>query len=316
VPPVIPPTTRSLLVLEMATELTLGAPLRDPVRQATAVVELGGGRQIALFGSSTIAGIRAVAAREVALAIVNPSATLTLAYRGSGPFEAPLPLRTIAVIPSRDQYVFAVNPQTGLRSFAEIAVKRPALRIGVRGDRDHSLHFMLDDIMQASGFTRADVAAWGGEFRYEGRNPDPASAQFRALVDGSLDAIWDEGADTWLGAALDAGMTILSLAEPAVVQLEALGYRRAVIPQARYPRIPHEILTVDFSGWPLFVHAELPDGDVTQICAALANCVERIPWQEDGPLSLARMCGNAADAPYDVPLHPAAERAWRERGLL
>jgi hypothetical protein len=290
--------------------------VRDPVRQATAVVELGGGRQIALFGSSTIAGIRAVTAREVALAIVNPSATLTLAYRGTGPFEAPLPLRTIAVIPSRDLYVFAVNPRTGLRSFAEIAGKRPPLRIGVRGDRDHSLHFILDDIMQANGFTRADVAAWGGEFRYEGRNPDPASAQFRALVDGSLDAIWDEGADTWLGAALDAGMTIISLAEPAVVQLEALGYRRAVIPQSRYPRLPHEILTVDFSGWPLFVHAELPDADVTQICAALAACVDRIPWQEDGPLSLARMCRNAADAPYDVPLHPAAERAWRERGLL
>jgi TRAP-type uncharacterized transport system substrate-binding protein len=300
----------------MAAELTLGAPLRDPVRQATAVVELGGGRKIALFGSSTIAGIRAVAERDVALAIVNPSATLTLAYRGTGPFESPLPLRTIAVIPSRDQYVFAVNPQTGLASFAEIAAKRPPLRIGVRGDRDHSLHFMLDDIMQANGFTRADVLAWGGEFRYEGRNPDPASAQFRALIDGSLDAIWDEGADTWLGAALDAGMTILSLSEPAVAQLETAGYRRAVIPQSRYPRLPHEILTVDFSGWPLFVHAELPDADVTQICAALANCVERIPWQEDGPLSLARMCRNAGDAPYDVPLHPAAERAWRERSLL
>jgi len=306
-----PPTSRSILVLEMAAELAL----RAPVRQAKAVVDLGGGHQIALFGSSTIVGIRAVAAREVALAIVNPSATLTLAYRGTGPFEAPLPLRTIAVIPSRDEYIFAVHPRTGLRAFEEIATKRPSLRIGVRGDRNHSLHFMLDDIMRASGFTRADVAAWGGEFRYEGNgSPAPTSDKFRALVDGSLDAIWDEGADTWVGEALDAGMTILSLAEPAVARLEDLGYRRAVIPQSRYARLPHDVLTLDFSGWPLFVHAELSDDDVAQICAALAACVDRIPWQEDAPLSLARMCRNAPDAPYDVPLHPAAERAWTQYG--
>jgi TRAP-type uncharacterized transport system substrate-binding protein len=315
-PRVIPPMTRSLLVLEMAAELTLGARLRSPVRQATATVDLGRGHHIALFGSSTIAGIHAVAAREVALAIVNPSATLTLAYRGTGPFEAPLPLRTIGVIPSRDQYVFAVHPRTGLRTFAEIAAKRPPLRVGVRGDREHSLHFMLDDIMCAHGFTRGEVTAWGGEFRFEGLVPNPSSAKFRALVDGSLDAIWDEGADSWIGAALDAGMTILSLAEPAVARLEQLGYRRAVIPASRYPKLPHDVLTVDFSGWPLFVHAELPDDDVTHICAALAACVGRIPWQEDGPLSLERMCRNAPDAPFDVPFHPAAERSWSERGVL
>jgi TRAP-type uncharacterized transport system substrate-binding protein len=314
-PRVFPPTTRSLLVLEMATELALAAA-PTPARQAKAVVDLGGGHEIALLGSSTIAGIHAVVAREVSLAIVNPSATLTLAYRGTGPFASPLPLRTIAVLPSRDQYVFAVHPQTGLRSFSEIAAKRPALRIGVRGDRSHSLHFMLDDIMRASGFTREDIVAWGGEFRFEGVAPDAVSPKFRAFLDGSLDAIFDEGADSWIGAALDAGMTVLSLAQSAVTQVEALGYRRAVIPQTRYPKLSGDILSVDFSGWPLFVHADLPDADVTQICASLAACVGRIPWQEDAPLSLARMCRNAADAPYDVPLHPAAERAWKERGLL
>ena len=315
-PRVIPPTTRSLLALEMAAELTVRAPARAPVRQATAVVDLGGGHQIALFGSSTIAGIEAVAAREVTLAIVNPSASLTLAYRGTGPFEAPLPLRTIAVIPSRDQYVFAVNPRTGLRTFEDIALKRPALRIGVRGDRAHSLHFILDDIMRAGGFTREDITAWGGEFHYEGSAPDPASAKFRAFVDGSLDALFEEGADSWIGAALDAGMTILSLGEPALVDLEERGYRRAVIPRTRYPRLPADVRTIDFSGWPLFVHAETTDDDVLRICDALAACVARIPWQEDGPLSLARMCANAPDAPYDVPLHPAAERAWHERGII
>lgn len=308
-----PPTTRSALVLEMAAELTL----HRGVRQATAVIDLGDGRKLGLFGSSTVAGIDAVMAREVDLAIVNPSATLTLAYRGKGPFETPLPLRTIAVIPSRDEIVFAVRPQTGLRTFANIAAKRPALQIGVRGGRDHSLHFIFDDVMRENGFTRSDVAAWGGAFRYEGGIPEPDSAKFQALVAGTLDAIWDEGADEWLGAALDAGMTILSLPEPAVERLEVLGYRRSVIPRSRHPRLAADVLTVDFSGWPLFVRDDLPDREVTGICAALAARVERVPWQEDGPLTIDRMYGNEPDAPYDVPLHPAAERFWREhRSML
>jgi TRAP-type uncharacterized transport system substrate-binding protein len=307
-----PPTTRSALVLEMAAELTL----HRGVRQATAVIDLGDGRKLVLFGSSTIVGINAVMARDVDLAIVNPSATLTLAYRGTGPFAAALPLRTIAVIPSRDEYLFAVRPQTGLRSFEEIARKKPALRIGVRGARDHSLHFMLDDIMRENGFSRAEIAAWGGEFRCEGGVPEPDSVKFRALVDGSLDAVWDEGADEWLGAALDAGMTVLSLAEPAMARLEALGYRRTLIPRSRHPRLAHDVLTVDFSGWPLFVRADLADDDVTGICAALAARVEHVPWQEDMPLTVARMVGNAADAPYDVPLHPAAQRYWRARDAM
>jgi TRAP-type uncharacterized transport system substrate-binding protein len=306
-----PPVTRSLIVLEMAHHLAAGRG----IRQATAIVDLGD-HKLGLFGSSTVQGINAVVAREVDLAIVNPSATLTLAHRGTGPFRTPLPLRTIAVIPSHDQYLFAVHPDTGLTSFAEIAARRPKLRIGVRGARDHSLHFMLDDIMRASGFSRDEIAAWGGEFRFEGGVPEPNSKKFRALVAGELDAIWDEGAPEWLVPALDAGMRLLSLSGDALRQLETSGYRRARIPQTRHPALTHDIDTVDFSGWPLFVHTDVPDDRVRAICEALAARVERVPWQEETPLTLARMVQNAADAPYDVPLHPAAERAWKERGLL
>jgi len=305
---VAPPVTRSLLVLEMAEELAL----HRPVRRATASLDLGEGRRLALFGSSTIAGIEAVAAREVDLAIVNPSAMLTLAYRGNGPFDQPLPLRTIAVIPSHDYYLFAVRPETGLRTFEEIAAKRPVLRIGVRAARDHSLHFILDDVMRASGFSRADLIGWGSHFRYEGGVPEPGSQKLRAFIGGALDALWEEGADLWLDAALDAGMNILTLTEPTMQRLEQLGYRRAVIPRSRHARLEHDILTLDFSGWPLFVHAELPDDEATAICAALAARVARVPWQEEKPLTVERMFRDTAEAPYDVPLHPAAERYWRE----
>ncbi len=282
------------------------------MRQATAIIDLGEGRKLGLFGSSTVVGIDAVMAGDVDLAIVNPSATLTLAYRASGPFTTPLPLRTIAVIPSRDEYVFAVRPQTGLTTFAEIAERRPALRIGVRGARDHSLHFMLDDIMRASGFSRSDVETWGGAFHYRGGIPEPDSSKFRALADGSLDAIWDEGSDEWLAPALDAGMTILtrSLRLHALQQLEALGYRRAVIRGLAHviPASSRDILHRGLPAAGRFLRPvpTFPDDDVAgDLRRHWRLGSERVAWQEDGPLTIARMVGNAADAPYDVPLHPA-----------
>ncbi len=35
-----------------------------------------------------------------------------------------------------------------------------------------------------------------------------------------------------------------------------------------------------------------------------------------GPLALDRMCRNTPETPLDIPLHPAAERFWRDRGYL
>ena len=39
-----------------------------------------------------------------------------------------------------------------------------------------------------------------------------------------------------------------------------------------------------------------------------------IPWEGVGPLPLDRMSVDTREGPLDVPLHPAAEAYWRERG--
>ena len=57
-------------------------------------------------------------------------------------------------------------------------------------------------------------------------------------------------------------------------------------------------------------------GIAKQICEALEARKDRIPWQGEGPLPLDRMCVDTLDAPLTVPLHPAAERFWRDRGYL
>lgn len=316
--PANPNVTRSRLVLEIASELIDSRDLQTQpdYYQAKAVLRATreGGEPVTLFGSSTAEGIEAVARREADLAIVNPACVLAVAVRGRGQFKTPRPLRAIAVIPSWDQYVFAVRAQSGLENFEDIARKRPTLRVSMRGTADHTLHAMFDDAAAAAGFSRQDLAAWGGGIRKEGALPYPGTAKFKALLAGEIDAIFDEASAYWVNEALDAGLKVLPLTEPTMRKLEAMGYKRAIMSRRDFPKLPQDVLTLDFSGWTIFVHQEADDGLVGQICAALDARKARIPWEEAGPLPVERMCRDARDTPQLVPLHPAAERFWRARG--
>jgi TRAP-type uncharacterized transport system substrate-binding protein len=311
-----PNTIRSKVVLEIASEL-----VSDPdqaARQAKVLLRESPGRDwsVALFGSSTNEGIHEVVAGRAHLGIINPSAPLTLAYRGHAPFEGSQPIRAIGVIPSADQLIFAVRPETGLTTFEDIASTRFPLRVSTRGTPDHCIHFILDHIAAAAGFTFAEMKSWGGELRREGRVPTADGPKFKALLSGEIDAIFDEGSDEWLAEALAAGLRVLPLAESTLRKLELMGYRRAVLSRAQYPLLSADVPTIDFSGWPIFVNAELDDGLVRRICAALDARRGTIPWQGDGPLPVERMSRNESDTPLDIPLHPAAELYWRERGYL
>jgi uncharacterized protein len=314
-----PNVTRSRLVLEIASEMA-GSAASDAVptyvQPRVVLRHARGGRPVTFLGVSTAEGIFAVASREVDLAMINPAAVLSVAVRGKGIFKQPMPVRAIAVIPSWDQFVFAVRPETGLSCLEDIARRKPKLRVLMRAAPDHTLHHMFDDIAAAAGFSRNDITRWGGEVRKVGSVPWPHTETFQSLVRGEVDAIFDEAAVCWVPQALDAGITILPLAETTVATLEAMGYRRAILPKSTYQKLPQDILSLDYSGWTIFVHSEANDELVTQICAGLDARKARIPWEEPGDLPVERMAREAHDTPQTVPLHPAAERFWRSRGYI
>ena len=101
-----------------------------------------------------------------------------------------------------------------------------------------------------------------------------------------------------------------------LAQLETLGLRRALIPRTRYPNLPQDVQTLDFSGFAVYTHVDVQDEIITSICAALEARKERIGWQEPGPLPLDRMCRDTPDGPLVISLHRAAEKFWREKGYL
>jgi TRAP-type uncharacterized transport system substrate-binding protein len=310
-----PHTTRSRLMLEVAAALVNRRDWKWLQARISLREQGSSDWPLTLFGSDSPATIHEVAAGKVQFAIANPGMMLKMAALGSAPFGAPMALRIIAVLPSQDQMVFAVRQSAGLKTFRDIAERKFPLRLSLRGQPDHALHVIVNQVCTGVGFSLDDIVSWGGQIRHD-RGMAYADNRMGAFQRGEIDAIFDEGASTWGNMALELGMTFLSLDESLLRRLEALGLRRGVIEKQQYAKLAGDIPTLDFSGWPIYTLASTPDPLVRDFCRALEESKERIPWERDEPLPLRQMVNDGAQGHLEVPLHPAAESYWRERGYL
>jgi TRAP-type uncharacterized transport system substrate-binding protein len=250
---------------------------------------------------------------DVEAAFVNPSALLTQAYRGVGLFKTPLPVRIIASYPSWDRFVFAIHPRAAIRSLRDIKDKKYPLRISVREDPTHSTLVLIDQAFALHGFSLKDVESWGGRILTCG-GPGDARRRLEPLQRGELDAVFDEGIKTWLDQALAAGLVPVELEASEYESLGRLGWRRVPLPKARFPRLAKDFDTIDFSGWPIYASAALPEQVAYDICAALAAREVEIPFEKGTNGNAIQMVTETDATPMDVPLHPGAERWLREHG--
>ncbi len=265
-------------------------------------------------GSPVLA--HAVARKELEMAIVNPGALLTQAYRGTGLFPRPLPVRVIATYPSWDRFVFALHPRTGVTSLAQVKERKLPLRISVREDPTHSTHVLISQALALYGFSIADVESWGGSLQLNGGPGD--QRRLNALKSEAIDAVFDEGIGMWLDAALEAGMKPLKL-EPAIMEkLQAIGWRKAVLPKKVHTRLAADTEVIDYSGWPLYADASLPPELAYKVCGALQARMDEIEWEKKSwsPFPGMAGLGQITEAtPREVPLHPGAEQWYREHGF-
>ncbi len=311
---VSPSVIRSRLMLEVTSELVAHRSFPYPQAQISLREQGPGPWKLNFVGSDTPDGIDQVARREVDVAIINPSAPLTLAFKGTGPYKAPIPVRAITVIPSSDTFVLAVKAATGLVSLSDIRERRFPLRVSLRGQANHSLHLFVNEVLSQAGFSLDDIVSWGGRVTYD--SGMPGRARMEMAERGEVDGIFDESLDSWGDRALESGMRILTIDESILERLQTMGFRPVTIAKAEHPNLDADVASLDFSGWPVFTHADVPDDTIASFCAALEARKEIIPWQGEGILPLERMCRDSAEGPLDVPLHPAAERFWRQCGYL
>ena len=266
-------------------------------------------------GSPVLA--HAVARGELEAAMVNPSALLTQAVRGKGLFAEPLPLAIVANYPSWDRFAIVVRPQSGIGSLADVAAKRLPLRLSTREDPTHSTRVLIDQIFALHGFSLDELQAWGGKLQTNGGPGDPR--RLGALAAGEVDAVMDEGLGLWLAHALAAGYRPLALEDAAFARLAELGWRRVVLPAGSYRGLDADYACLDYSGWPLYARADLPEELAYQIVDAIHAREGEIVWEDyngRGPYAGIGPLGVETEAsPRDVPLHPGSARWFRSHGF-
>ena len=305
-------TARAMTLWQIAFEIVNDRERPGDDRDISMVIGNGTGERFEpwlRFATGTPLLAHDVVGGGIEMAFLNPSGCLTQAYRGTGLFSEPLPVRVVANFPSWDHFVMAVHERTGLTSVADLKAKRYPLRVSIRASEAHATRVLMDQMFALHDFTMADIESWGGSLQLIGSPSDPR--RMGAIADGTIDAVFDEGIGGWLPSALAAGLRPLTFDEDTLVHLEAIGWRRATIPAGR-AGLDADTVGIDFSGWPLYTRASLPDDVAYRVCAAFAARVDDIPWEEGAYTDIGQLGRDTKATPLDVPLHPGAERWYQE----
>jgi TRAP-type uncharacterized transport system substrate-binding protein len=238
-----------------------------------------------------------------------------MAHRGKGFYKEKLPLRALASFPSWDKMAFAVAKDLKIKSLFEIVERKIPLRISTRSSGVYNTtSYTVTKVLSLYGMSFAKIKSWGGNVQ---ETPRPSSPErLDALRTGKVNAVFDEGLNTWLDDALNHGFEVLPLAPRVVKQLSALGYQPSVIPTAKFRQIQADINTIDFSGWTLITHRGLNNDLAYSICQAIDSRQAVIPVDDAGPLDMRKICRGAEAAPLGIPLHPGAKRYYEEKGYL
>jgi TRAP-type uncharacterized transport system substrate-binding protein len=269
-------------------------------------------------GPSCTDAPRLVAEGMYHMAISTPAWYPQMAGEGRGLFSEPLPLKALAAFPHNDRLVMAVREETGIMSLQEIIDRRTPLKVSTTlPESRHPAGLVADLVLQAYGGSLADIEKWGGEIlKDRPRNQNNPSTP---PVDPKFDAIFDEAIMTrrWKRIFETYRMRVLPIDDSVLDQFVGRGFRRGVLEAGRWGVLTEDVPTLDFSGWVLFCHADLPDEVAYLTIRGLDEQHHAIEALFDeysgltGPIDMSQACQNTG-----LPLHPGAEAYYREHGYL
>ncbi|HXG53026.1 MAG TPA: TAXI family TRAP transporter solute-binding subunit [candidate division Zixibacteria bacterium] len=322
----VKPMSASLMRARIATRILAGLYEDVPTMLTSAVrlaVELPGGKAdpgppypftigVSPAWCSGVRGAKLVGTGKLDLVWLNPSVIASMAVRGKGPFRRAYPLRALAVFPSWDRLVVAASPKLGVRTMEELIAMRPKMSVSIAVN--DCVDFAIRAMLKAHGISRRDFIDWGGTIDEVVRPSNPRRRE--GIVSGDVHLVIDEGMDSWGDVAVQHGMVFLSFSEKALRKLERYGFKRARVDGGRVAGIEGPVTAVDFSGWPIVVHEKFPEELAYRIAAVLERIREEIPYDAPAPPPMRSLCTDTDSGPLDIPLHPGAERYYREKGYL
>jgi len=274
-------------------------------------------------GSAYREGIEAVGRGDADFAITTPiHAGVRWAVEGRHFYagRAFPHLRTLGHLPQDDRLTLALPAELGIRSFADIRARKPRLKIATPWrDHDNLCSYVSDLVWRAHGIEPEDILAWGGEF-WEHENP---RACLKAAQQGVVNAVFNEAVmvPEWRQWVEKTPVHFIPIEPDAMHRLvHDYGLQAAEIEKGRLNN-EQAVACLDWSSWALVVREDMPDDLAYRITSVLVE--ERAEFEarfrhipaHQSPLSYPI---DPRRMPHGVgaPLHPGAERYYREHGHL
>ncbi|MBY4676400.1 TAXI family TRAP transporter solute-binding subunit [Marinobacterium arenosum] len=253
----------------------------------------------------SVANLERVRSGELDLGIAE-SYWLFHAYHGSERFQpagSDTKLRTLLTL-YPEYFTLLARSDSAIRSFDDLRGKR--VSIGKPGSGQRAT---LETLLRKKGWRLADFS--------EALELEPAE-QASALCDGRIDVmIYTVGhpSGATKEATRECGSRLVEVADDdvaAVVEQNPY-YRWVSIPGGLYDGNPQDTRTFGMSAV-FFASSELPEPAAYAIVKAVFEQFDR--FRRLHPAFARLEPGHMVKGPYAAPLHPGAERYFRESGLL
>jgi uncharacterized protein len=237
---------------------------------------------------------------------IAQSDMVSWAYAGTGMFAADGPLKSLRLIANLfpESLQLVVRGDSAIRTLVDL--KGAHISLGQPGSGT------LADarvVLTAAGLSEKDVTA-------EYLRPRVAAAK---VEDGTLDGFFLIGGipvPAISGLAAAVPIRLIAVDDDALekIRKSSSSYRRSVIPAGTYPGVDRETPSIGFTAlW--IVSADVSDELVYEITKALWNEPTRRLLDAHNPIGKEIRLEKAVDD-LPVPLHPGAQRFYREAGLL
>lgn len=257
---------------------------------------------------------------DVALAVPTAFVPMTLSGKGIAKGEAFPDLRALGTMPQTDRLVVALKSEFGIRNFDDFRRKAPKLRIATSpDDGTNTIGYATQRVMEMAGLPRASIEAWGGTYVTRERPNEciglVASGQADAVIHEAIMTPW------WQDLANTLDISFLPMEDAVLARMESeFSWPRATLPEGYLRGMHGPFNTLDFSDFLVIARADLPD-DVAYLMAwcmcerreILERAYRHIPPERSAvtyPLVPKKIATTA------IPLHPGAERYYRDADLL
>jgi TRAP transporter TAXI family solute receptor len=240
------------------------------------------------------------------------SATANWAIQGKVAYSKKIDVIT-GLVGGLDKYYAGVmaTKRSGITSLEEIARKKLPVKF-VAQPMGSASEFSMRLILEAYGMTYEQIKSWGGQV-----TPTSTGVAQAQMVDGKAD-VWinmvTAGHPSISELAISTDLVFLPLSDEVIKKLTAYGYEKTFLPAKSFKGQDRDVPLV---GWPtiLLAHRDLKPEAAYILTKTTVENKEKLVKAHAGFKDF-----NPEDAwkleRYGIPLHPGAERYYRDKGMM